>query len=189
MTENIKEENYRIEIEGEGVKVDKTISKGKALQVLNIIMGESGSEKNGLGTTGGMVNSLEPTITAGQVADSKTFMAAKRPMSDVERITCLAYYLSRYRGATQYKTRELTDLNTEASQPRFSNPTVAARNAVVQQYLSLAGGGRKQITTRGEAVVEALPDREKVKKALEENTYRSKRRKTNKVKKTKESSN
>ena len=141
MPENTKEENYTIKIEGKGVNVNQTISRREALRVLNVIMGGGDSEKISLGIKD-IAESSEPTITASQTVDPKTFMAAKRPMSDVERITCLAYYLSRYRGATQYKTRELTDLNTEASQPRFSNPTVAARNAVTQQYLSLAGGGR-----------------------------------------------
>ncbi len=184
MPENTKEESYTIKIEGKGVNVNQTISKWEALRVLNVIMSGGDSEKINLGIKD-IAESSEPTITAGQTVDPKTFMATKRPMSDVERITCLAYYLSRYRGATQYKTRELTDLNIEASQPRFSNPTVAARNAVTQQYLSLAEGGRKQITTRGEAVVKALPDREKVKKALEENIYRSRRRRASKAKKVK----
>jgi len=188
MPENTKEESYTIKIVGKGVNVDQTISRGEILRVLNVIMGGGDSGKNSLGIKD-IAESSEPTITTGQTVDPKTFMAAKRSMSDVERITCLAYYLSRYRGATQYKTRELTDLNTEAFQPRFSNPAVAARNAVTQQYLSLAGGGRKQITTRGEAVVRALPDREKVKKALEENIYRSRLRQASKTKKVKEPNN
>jgi hypothetical protein len=42
-------------------------------------------------------------------------------------------------------------------------------------YLAKAGGGKKQITILGEEVVEALPDREKVKAAIAE--HRPKRRK------------
>jgi hypothetical protein len=70
----------------------------------------------------------------------------------------------------------LIDLNTEAAQPKMSNASVAARNAVQNQYLSLAGGGRKQITARGEAVVKALPDRDKVKSALEGHRVRKRRK-------------
>lgn len=43
---------------------------------------------------------------------------------------------------------------------------MAARNAVQQEYLSLAGGAKKQITARGDALVDALPDRNLVKDAL-----------------------
>jgi hypothetical protein len=49
----------------------------------------------------------------------------------------------------------------------FSNAAATAMNAVNQsKYLSRASGGRKRITTRGEAVVDAMPDRAKVKEVL-----------------------
>lgn len=93
----------------------------------------------------------------------KQFLGQKDPHTDVERMTCLAYYLTHYRGTAQFKTKELTDLNTEAAQPKFSNPADAATNAAKMKCLSLAGAGKKQITVHGEKLVEALPDREKVK--------------------------
>jgi hypothetical protein len=67
----------------------------------------------------------------------------------------------------QFKTADLTKLNREAAQPLIGNPAQAVDNATkISQYLTQAGGGKKQITPRGEAVVDALPDREKVKAAL-----------------------
>jgi len=96
----------------------------------------------------------------------KVFMAKKRPDTVQERITCLAYYLTHYRNTPAFKTKDLTKLNSEAAQPKISNPAFFARNAANAQYLALAGGGNKQITARGEALVTALPDREAVKKAL-----------------------
>lgn len=180
MEKDNNEKSYTIGIEGKGIKVNQTISEQKALRVLNIIMSSDDSEKLAK-VDMNTIKSTEISTGVGQTIDPKTFMATKKPLSDVERITCLAYYLSHYRGVTQFKTRELTDLNTEASQPRFSNSAVAARNAVQQQYLSLAGGGRKQITTRGEAVINVLPDRDKVKKALEENILRGNRRRSKKT--------
>ncbi len=119
----------------------------------------------------------------------KAFFVEKRPTTDVERVTCLAYYLSHYRGASQYKTKDLTELNREAAQPNFSNTAVAVRNATAQnQFLSQAGGGKKQITARGEALVEALPDQEKVKAALQAIPVRGYRKsKPTKVVKTKRS--
>ncbi len=106
----------------------------------------------------------------------KRFMALKKPKTDAERITCLAYFLTHHRDTAQFKTKELTDLNKEAAGPPFSNPTVAVNNAALSGYLAPAGGGKKQITVRGEAIVAALPDREKVKTALEENPVRRRRR-------------
>jgi len=179
MTENNNEGDYELTIEGEGIKVGQSVSKHVALQILGLLMG-------GNDPTVRNISVLETTTTPEQI-DPKSFMAMKKPISDVERITCLAFYLSHFRKVSQYKTRELTDLNVEASQPRFSNASVAARNAVQQQYLSLAGRGKKQITTRGEAVVDALPDRERVKRALEENVFRSIRRKKSKSTAKKES--
>jgi len=191
MTENNNEKNYKIKIEGgsenEKIEINQSVSRYTALKALNLLM----SGDNLVDTTGNNASeSTEITIKTGNNQDPKTFMAIKKPTSDVERITCLAYYLSFCKGITQYKTRELTDLNIEAAQPRFSNATVAARNAVQQQYLVGAGGGKKQITTIGEAIVKALPDRVKVKEALEQNTRVKRHKKTKKTtKKEKETNN
>jgi hypothetical protein len=107
-------------------------------------------------------------VRLGGTPTPKSFLVEKRPTTDVERVTCLAYYLAHYRDTLQFKTKLLTKLNTEASQPKFSNAAVAVQNATVQnQFLSQAGAGDKQITARGEAFVEALPDQEKVKAALQ----------------------
>ena len=117
----------------------------------------------------------------------KVFLAQKKPKSDVERVTCLAFYLHHHRQIGQFKTKDLTKLNSEAAQPKFSNPAVAVQNASVQcQYLTSVGKGCKSITTRGEILVQNLPDREKVKTALEENPpvrRHKKRKKTSAVRK------
>ena len=113
---------------------------------------------------------------------AKQFMATKQPKGDVERITCLAFYLTQYKGTSQFKTIDLTHLNTEAAQPKFSNASVAARNAVNMQYLALAGGGKKQVSPRGESVVNALPNRSAVKEALENNPLHGNKHKGSKKK-------
>ncbi len=84
-------------------------------------------------------------------------------------MTCLGYYLTHYKKTAQFKAKSLVALNSEAAQPPFSNASVAVDNASKSQYLTQAGGGDKQITARGEALVEALPDRGAVKSALEAN--------------------
>ena len=103
--------------------------------------------------------------------------------TDAERITCLAYFMTHQRSSAQFKTKELVDLNKEAAGSQFSNAAVAVSNATRDHYLAPAGGGAKQITVRGEAIVEALPDREKVRAAQEDNPAR--RRKASKPKRRK----
>lgn len=122
----------------------------------------------------------------GGAPNPKEFLSQKKPANGVEQIVCLAYYLSKYRSISAFKTVELTKLNTEAAGDKISNPSVFTRNAVSQNgYLVQAGGGKKQITARGEAVVEALPDREKVKQALEDNWFKGRKKVTAKSKSAK----
>ena len=58
----------------------------------------------------------------------------------------------------------------------MSNPTLATSNAAKVNYLVPAGGGKKQITLLGEKVVEALPNREMVKKVIAEGGLRRRRK-------------
>lgn len=127
-----------------------------------------------------------PGDLSGTGLTPKQFMKMKKPKSDAERITCLAYYLTHQRSTAQYKTKDLTTLNTEAAGSPFSNAAVAVNNAALSVYLAAAGDGTKQITARGEALVEALPDREKVTAALDENPARKRKpKKANKPTKRK----
>jgi hypothetical protein len=107
----------------------------------------------------------------------KEFLKQKAPTTDLERFVCLAYYLTHSMDAPSFTTREITKLNAEAHGTDFSNAAATAMNAVKQsKYLSRAGGGKKRITTRGEAVVEAMPDRGKVKEVLAGAPRRGKKR-------------
>jgi hypothetical protein len=104
---------------------------------------------------------------ATKTGTAKQFLAAKRPETDVERVACLAYYLTHSINTPHFKTRDITSLNTEAAGSRFSNAAATVRNATNQSgFLAAAGGGKKQITPHGEDVVNALPDREKVQALL-----------------------
>lgn len=105
----------------------------------------------------------------------KDFMRAKDPQTDVQKVTCLAYYLTKFRDTTRFKTKDFIKLNTEAAWPNFSNPTVAVNNARKDKYLTPAGRGDKQLTNRGEALVEALPNQEKVKSLMSRSPSRKKR--------------
>jgi hypothetical protein len=110
----------------------------------------------------------------------KEFVRIKQPMTDVQRIACLAYYLARARGIAGFKTLDLTKLNTEAAGVRFSNAAVATNNAILGGFLAAAGGGKKQITALGEEIVDALPDQERVKVTVATVKKRRRRKPTKK---------
>ncbi|MFZ0825567.1 MAG: hypothetical protein WAM87_18030 [Terriglobales bacterium] len=93
----------------------------------------------------------------------KQFMFEKQPRTDVEKVACLAYYLTHYKNAPHFKTLDISKLNTDAAQVKFSNPTVAVENAVKTNYLVPATKGNKQLSAIGEQFVQALPDRERAK--------------------------
>lgn len=93
----------------------------------------------------------------------KEFLLEKQPQTDVERIACLAYYLTHYRETPHFKTVDLSLLNTEAAQPKFSNTAYASNNAVKLGYLVSSTKGQRQLSAIGERFVQALPDREAAK--------------------------
>src|SRR6185437_9470121 len=77
---------------------------------------------------------------------AKRFMLDKDPRTDVERIACLAYYLTHYSDTPFFGTLELSRLNTEAAQPKFSNASVAVSNSTQLGYLVQAAKGQKQLS-------------------------------------------
>lgn len=102
------------------------------------------------------------TSLGGQTA--KQFLKAKQPKTDVQRIACLAFFLTHSRNQPHFKTADLTSLNIEAGGTRLTNPHLTVKNATNQnRYLAPVGSGAKQITTLGEDVVNALPNQEAVK--------------------------
>src|SRR5258708_3272898 len=79
---------------------------------------------------------------------------------DVERVACLAFYLTHYRETPEFTTLDISKINTEAAQRKLANATVAVNNASQYGYLVPAGKGMKQISASGERYVQALPDYE-----------------------------
>ncbi|MFF4058833.1 hypothetical protein ACFYZ8_23110 [Streptomyces sp. NPDC001668] len=113
----------------------------------------------------------------GAAPSPREFVSRKRPASNVERVACLAYYLDRFRSTPHFRTPDIVDLNTESAGPKFGNPSRDVDNADRGSgFLVTAGKGTKQLSVRGEALVEALPDREAVKAALREHSYRPRKR-------------
>jgi len=101
-----------------------------------------------------------------QALSPKEFLLEKDPKTDVERIACLAFYLTHYRDLPHFKTLDLSILNTEAAQPKFANAAQSANNAVKMGYLAPASKGHRQLSAYAEKFVNALPDREAAKSAM-----------------------
>ena len=96
----------------------------------------------------------------------KQFIMEKSPKTDVERIACLAYYLTHFKATPHFKTLDISLLNTEAAQPKFSNTAYSTNNAVKLNYLVPSAKGHRQLSALGERFVQALPDREAAKEVL-----------------------
>lgn len=107
-----------------------------------------------------------PRFSEDRTMSPKEFLLEKQPRTDVERVTCLAYYLSHYRDTPHFKTIDISKLNTEAAQRKFVNAAKAVDNATRSEYLVTAVKGQKQIGAIGEVFVDGLPDREAAKSAV-----------------------
>jgi hypothetical protein len=110
--------------------------------------------------------STEPSFSADRTLSAKEFLRDKQPGTDVERVTCLAYYLTHYRDTPHFKTLDISSLNIEAAQPKFSSASVAVENARAKGFLVPSTKGNKQISAAGERYVELLPDREAARASL-----------------------
>jgi hypothetical protein len=108
------------------------------------------------------------------VLSPKDFMSQRAPQTDVDRVACLAYYLTHFRDTRHFKTTDISLLNTEAAQMKFSNTAYAVTNATNRGLLVPAGKGAKQLSAAGEKYVELLPDRTAARENLA--AYRSRRR-------------
>ena len=127
--------------------------------------------ENGPGPT-----SSYPPFSADTSMSPKDFLYQKQPRTDVERIAALAYYLTHYRDTPHFKTLDISKLNTEAAQPKFSNAANSSNNAVKQGYLVPTSKGQRQLSAAGERFVNALPDREAARMAMSTGAPRRKRR-------------
>lgn len=180
-------DEYALTLSGGGININTVVDARVARQIVNLAMGAPAGTPalNAPPSPPSPPGSPASAVGKGafQSMTPKEFMVAKAPTTDVERVACLAYYQTNIRNGQTFKTEDLTALNREAAQSPISNPTRAVANATSQNaYLAPAGEGSKQITAKGEAVVEALPDRNAVAAAIDAHPARRRRKKSKKKK-------
>lgn len=100
----------------------------------------------------------DPHFSTLETPSLKDFLFQKTPNTDVDRVACLAYYLTKHRDLQHFGTIDISKLNTEAAQVKFANPSAAVSNAIRAGLLTTAARGKRQLTAHGERYVEALPD-------------------------------
>ena len=106
----------------------------------------------------------------------KDFLFQKQPNTDVERVACLAYYLTHCRDTKHFKTIDISKLNTEAAQRKFANTASSVNNAVRAGFLAPVAKGMKQLAAEGERYVDVLPDRAAANAAFSNRKARRQRR-------------
>lgn len=127
-----------------------------------------------LGTGGGKAQLTDDDHDAA-LGTIKQFMTSKAPRDDVARATALAYYLARGADQPTYTTADLTRARLDAALAAF-NVSRSVSNAVRAGYLTAATSrGSYQITSTGEALVDAMPDPEAVRSARAPGTRRRRR--------------
>ena len=117
-----------------------------------------------------------PSFSNREDLSPKDFLVQKKPRSDVERVACLAFYLTHYRSSAHFKTMDINKLNTEAAQVKFSNASNSLNNAVKSGFLVPSVSGAKQLSAAGEKFVDHLPDRTTARKVMSELSPRRKKR-------------
>lgn len=143
----------------------------------NINLGRGGMRPDRAPST---VPKGSPSFSDDRAMSPKEFLLDKQPKTDVERVACLAYYLTHYRDTPHFKTLDISKLNTESAQRKFTNTAKAVDNATRNEYLVPSSKGQKQLGAIGEVFVQELPDRVAAKSAV--NNLRPTRKRASKRK-------
>lgn len=172
---------FTLKLSGPGVSVDRTVSDEIANTIINLVMtgtAAASSIPTGSVSVAGALP-VNPAPGQGQIAGMtiKQFIAAKRPENEYQRVACLAYYLAHASGTPRFKTKDITQANTDAAVSKLANPAARVNDATGKYgYLTAAGGGTKQLSAFGEQLVEALPDRDKVKQLHDDHQPRARKK-------------
>ena len=130
----------------------------------------------GTGRAAGERSPPDVHIAPHEPPDPKDFLLQKQPNTDVERVACLAYYLTHYRSTQHFKTSDIRKLNTEAAQSAFANVSNAVSNAQTAGYLAPVSRGLRQLSAQGERYVDELPDQAAAKAVMQKRKPKRARR-------------
>jgi len=108
----------------------------------------------------------DPSFSDREQVPPKEFLFQKQPKTAVERVACLGYYLTHYCDTPHFKTIDISKLNTQSAQIKFSNAADSVANAAKAGLLASAGRGLKQLSAIGERYVDVLPDHQAAKEVL-----------------------
>ena len=91
--------------------------------VARLRISSSTSERNG-DLAEAPTSDMKPVQQTGVLLGTtpKEFLRTKKPASELQRMICLAFYLTHAQNKPHFKTQDLTALNTEAAGSKFSNP-------------------------------------------------------------------
>ncbi|MBK9258067.1 MAG: hypothetical protein IPM42_21700, partial [Saprospiraceae bacterium] len=105
------------------VNILKPLDKAIVKKLIRTLITFYDIEGFGVGNSLGQnipININETKFSDNRDISVKEFMLEKNPQTDVERIACLAYYLTHYKNQEEFKTLDLSRLNTEAAQIKFA---------------------------------------------------------------------
>jgi len=106
-------------------------------------------------------------ISPTNLGDIRSFVTGKNPKNFYQRVACIAYHLEKGEGHTELKTADISAANDAGRLGKLSNAASFVRDAITKYgYLASVGHGKVGLSPRGEALVNALPDQERVKEAL-----------------------
>jgi hypothetical protein len=117
--------------------------------------------------------------------DARSFIRAKKPASDVERVACLGYYLLKTTAQPGFTSKDLAAAHTDSGGSKINMPRALDNATRQSKFLSNRSRSEKQLTTLGEDVAEALPDRDRVNQIMADakGARKGKRAKAKKTKK------
>jgi hypothetical protein len=176
---------FTVTLKGPGLSFERPVADDIANRIINLVMTGTDNAPQHVNNAGQETGSSASSQNSNHLTGMtiKQFIAQKHPENFYQRVACLAYYLAHAADMPHFKTKDISKANTDAAASKFSNATAFVNDATAKYgYLSAAGGGNKQISAFGEQVVEALPDREKVKQLHDEYSPRARKKAKKKTK-------
>ncbi len=109
--------------------------------------------------------------------DIKSFLKKKDPKNKYQQVAVLAYFLKKNSGTDEVNKEIIESANTQAGGRTIDDITATLNDAKLKYgFFGAGSGGKKILLAYGEDIVEALPDKEKVKELMKKNSGKSKRR-------------